>query len=236
MKLKDMMNSFALMAPDDGEGGAPAAEATPPSDPPSDPPAATPAPPVAPGEQQVTMTQNQLDALIKKEKGKAARSATKQAASQQQPTQQPIATSENDGELAALKTQVQELTSMLGKVVETSAAEKQDAAFMAEFAGIKMSEEDADMARTLFDADPEKGRKFKAKLTAGDNPPAPTGEFNGIGAPAPAKPAAGLDAMSWTGDDVKSMQEAGTFLNNLKTYRRSLSGGSSLFPTKKTGG
>ncbi len=230
MKLKYMM-SYALFAPDTGSEGAPA-----PSEPAAAEPEVAPAAPAAPAEPApVTFSQEQVNAMLATERGKATRKANKSAkstaASTETPSGAPQAPVPDD--------RLDKLTSVVEGLAATMAEQKEEGAFASAILGLPMDETEAAIAPTLFKHDKAQFDALVARVKARDEPPAQKGAgFNSPGAPS-SSPTTGVEGnpTNWTSDDVENLRKDGKLLPALRAHKAGLGGGrGGLFPAKNIGG
>lgn len=197
-------------------------------------PAAETAAPAEPA--QVTFTQEQVNAMLTKERNIATRKAKAAAKAAQPIKQEPTTSVEHDPakppEWAA--SLIQSNAEMRAELTATKNATE----FTKATAGVNLSEADMAVATTLFEHNREAFDSMIKNKLAEDQPPAPQGAgVNGLPAPNP-QPAADRETnpINWTKDDVAKLKASGEFLPKIKAYRaRMPGGGGGLFPAKNPG-
>ena len=189
---------------------------------------------VAPAEPtaEVTFSQEQVNALLAKERATATRKAkqTPKAPTKEQPQNVP-----NDA-IAMLTEQVSALTGLVQASTDKQIAQEASNAFIADTASLNISDTDKAVLKTLKEHSPETYQAKLKEYRSVDNPPDPKGPGHITpGAPS-AKPAEAdmTQPTSWSRDDIDAMHAAGTFKANLKKARAALPGGrGNLFPAKR---
>lgn len=224
MKLKHMLRNYALYAPETGEGGGEVASE------PTAEPTAEPTEPVAP-----TFTQEQVNALLAKERNVATRKAKAAVKAAQQPKQETTTDAGDDSKISALAESVQALTGLVQGTIDKQTASESAQAFAQDTAGLQISDTDKAVLKTLREHSPEVYAAKLGEYRAVDQPPQPKGEgLRTPGAPSATPNAPDMSSpTSWTKDDIAVMRKEGTFLTNLKKARNAMpGGGGGLFPAK----
>lgn len=187
---------------------------------------------------EVTFTQEQVNALLKKERSIAMRKA-KQAQPTAQVQQQETTTDIGDHPMfRAMAEQIGQLTGLVQGTIEKSTKAEQAAKFAADTAGLTLSEAKK-QSLIVLQAHPDLYAAELAELRAVDTPPPAKGPgFTGTGAPNAVPNAPDPShPQSWSKDEIATMRANGTFLSNIKAYRSSMPGGSGgLFPLKSPKG
>ncbi len=177
--------------------------------------------------QESTFTQSELNKIVAREVAKAKRSVKKaQPSTQQEPSISTEQTADPRLDIVLEK---------LAAFEEANKAKEQQSAFLADVAGLHLSDVDKDAARVLHGASPDLFAKFIADRKSADAPPAPQGPgFSGIPAPN-AIPTSDrqTNPIDWTQEDIAVMRKNGTFLKRVNEYKAGLPGGAGgLFPVK----
>ena len=201
----------------------------------------TPEPVVEPEAQptpaEPTFTQEQLNALLTKERKATERKVRKEMQSKMAQVQ-PEQKQEPTADAVQLEQQAKFLERLDAIEAKSAAAESANA-FALETSGITLTESDKAIAKTLFEHNKPAFDQMMKDRRAADRPPEPQGDgFDGLGAPNPVPEAdRENNPFAWQADDIARMRKDGTFLPKLKAFRNTLPGSSGgLFPAKNPGG
>lgn len=170
-----------------------------------------------------SFTQEQLNAAVQKAKAQAKRSAKREFESQvatNTTIEEPTISTEHPAPV--LDPRIDQLVDGLAALKATN----DDQAFAAQIAGLQLSEDDLDIAKTL-QSTPAQLAKFINRMRAPDAPPpAKTGTFTGLDAPNPIPSVdRQTNPVNWSQEDIAVMRKDGTFLKRVNEYKAGLPGG-----------
>jgi hypothetical protein len=187
-------------------------------------------------------SQSDVDSIVKREKAKAERRIAKKIrkevkAIQQEPTSTATATTDDAGDLVALRAEI--------------AAERRSRQFSEALVNVPDAKDLTPRQRKVLKSefDPEnpdalietynelfgitKTAKEEAPVVTDTDSPAPTGPPYQPGAPSAAPREASLDPTQWDAGDIARLRQTGEFLPKLNQWADQLPGSTGLFKNRK---